>query len=163
MLTLFDLLKLFGLVLGAAIGGSFGWNSLGIIGGVVGAIAGSICGGLIGQLPLAILLKLVAKKHTRLSSAQLRQQLRDDQCPIPNILLLELRRRGEDISIELPFVHSLLSSPDMHRRITGWAALTSAYPQLTAAVPDYNPTNDTDECCRTSKPLLEYVTEPNGE
>jgi hypothetical protein len=137
MFTLFDLIRLIAAVGVAVVLGSTGWNTFGILGFVVGVPIGFVVGAMIGQMPLIA-------------------------CLTPNVLLLELNRRGSDIQRELPFVQSLLASDEMHRRTAGWAALNSAFPDLVDRIPAYNPTATTAECKAECKPLLN-ATGQSGE
>lgn len=154
MFTLFDLLRLIGFLGGAFVGGSLGWEWLGVFGLVLGGAGGFFVGGFVGQLPLICALKFVSRKFDAMTSDDLRQQLHAPDCLAPNVLLLELRRRGEDIQSELTFLHSLLVSDEMFRRTAGWAALTSAFPELVHRIPNYNPTGTPAEC-RKNCELLE--------
>ncbi|MEZ6040619.1 MAG: glycine zipper domain-containing protein [Planctomycetaceae bacterium] len=161
MLTLFDLIRLIGALVGAVVFGSTGWNTLGILGCVVGAPVGLVVGAMIGQMPLIVCLKWMSRRFDRMTDEQLEGELHDPACLTPNILLLELNRRGFDIRRELPFVQSLLASDEMHRRTAGWAALNSAFPELVGRIPSYNPTATTAECKAECEPLLN-ATEPKS-
>ena len=162
MFTLFDLIRLIAAVGGAVVLGSTGWNTFGILGCVVGIPIGFVLGAMIGQMPLIVCLKWMSRRFDRMTDEQLVGELHDPACLTPNILLLELNRRGSDIQCELPFVQSLLASDEVHRRTSGWAALTSAFPELVGRIPGYNPTATTAECKAKCKPLLN-ATEQSGE
>lgn len=155
MFTLFDLLRVVGMLAGATAGARCGWQYFGVIGAVAGGAAGIIIGGMIGQLPLVILLKLQLRHLKKMSSFALRTGLHQDECLTPNIFLLELSRRGEDIEMERPFVYSLLTSSELSKRITGWAALTSAFPDLARSIPGYRPTKSVAECRRICESLAD--------
>jgi len=90
-----------------------------------------------------------------MTNEQLFDELHDPACLPPNILLLELRRRGCDISSELPFICSLLASEEMPRRTAGWAALTSAFPELVGRISGYSPTATAADCQTRCEPLME--------
>lgn len=77
----------------------------------------------------------------------------------PNSRLLELSQRGNDIQKELPYVHAMLASDRMDRRTNGWAAFTSAFPELVAHTPGYNSIDPTASCVANSQPLLEQDDE----
>jgi hypothetical protein len=155
MFTLFDLIRLLAIVGGAAVLGIIGWDKLGIVGCAIGIPVGLILGGMIGQLPLMIGLKWMSRRFDRMTDDELLAELHDTNCFTPNVHLLELSRRGYDIQRELPYVHSLLASTEMHRRTAGWAALTSAFPDLADKIAGYNPTAQTDDCQMKCKPLLD--------
>lgn len=162
MFTLFDLIRLLAIVCGVVALGSIGRNTFGVLGCVIGVPIGFVFGALIGQLPLVVVLKLMSRRFGSMTVEELVNDLHGNACLAPNILLLELNRRGVDIQCELPFVQSLLASNEMHRRMAGWAALTSAFPELVGRIPGYSPTATTAECQAKCKPLLD-VTEQNGE
>jgi hypothetical protein len=148
MVTIFHLLMVLAVVGGAALGAAAGWNIAGILGAVVGTVAGVIAGGIVGQIPIAAGMLIVGRRFEKMTTSQLRAHLHDDECSTPNLVLLELRRRGEPIEDELPFLHTLLTSEDVQQRTRGWAALRSAFPELAEQMPGYNPLAPTDQCCR---------------
>jgi hypothetical protein len=160
MFTLFDLIRLLAMVGGAAALSAIGWKTFGIIGCVVGVPLGFVMGGMIGQVPLIVALKWMSRRFDSMTDEELVAELHNPECLTPNVLLLELNRRGSDIQRELPFVQSLLTSDEMHRRTSGWAALTSAYPELVGRIPGYNPTATAAECQTKCQPLLN-ATEPS--
>jgi len=162
MFTLFDLIRLLAIVGGTIMLGAVGWNTLGLVGCIIGIPLGFTLGAIIGQLPLVVGLKWMSQRLDRMTDEQLVAELHDPACVTPNILLLELNRRGFAIQRELPFVQSLLASDEMHRRTAGWAALTSAFPELVGRIPGYNPTATAAECKTKCKPLLN-ATEQSGE
>ena len=154
MFTLFDVLRLLGFASGAILGGRWGWQWFGALGALVGGLGGFFVGGILGNLPFIVGLKLVERKLNRMSNQVLREYLHEPHCLTPNLVLLELDSRGEDINSELPYVHALLASEDMTRRTAGWAALTSAFPHLVETIPNYRPTDATDKCQQACGGLL---------
>ncbi|MEM1071158.1 MAG: hypothetical protein AAGI63_19790 [Planctomycetota bacterium] len=154
MFTLFDLIRLLVTVGSAVVLGSTGWSMFGLVGCIVGVPCGLMLGAAIGQLPLIIGLKWLSRRFDRMTDQQLVDELHDPACLIPNLLLLELRRRGCNIDRELPLVQSLLASDEISRRTAGWAALNSAFPELVGRIPGYNPTSTTAVCQAKCKPLL---------
>ena len=162
MFTLYHLIRLLGMVGGATALGAVGWNTFGLPGCVAGAPFGLVLGAIVGQLPLVIALKLLSQRLEQMTDEQLTDELHDPACRTPNLLLLELNRRGVDIQRELHFVQSLLASDEMHRRVAGFAALTSAFPELLDRIPDYSPTATTAECRAKAKGLLVNELKPEG-
>jgi hypothetical protein len=147
MFTLFDLFELLGAVLGCASGIFIGAAHHGWLGGLLGAPLGVIAGTLCGRLPFLAAL-LFARWHLRRQSpAELRQRLRGDVWPAYHLFLTELRRRGEDVTQELPLMLPLLTAEDPVKRIHGWAILRGMYPREAERIPDYNP-GDPVEMCR---------------
>jgi hypothetical protein len=162
MFTLFNLIQLLAIIAGSALLGVIGWNKFGMAGCVVGVLLGFTLGAVVGQLPLIVILKWMSRRFLRMTNEQLVAELRSSACVTPNIVLLELNRRGYDIQHELPFVLSLLASDEMHRRAAGWAALTSAFPEIVDRISDYNPTASTADCQLKCRGLLD-ATEGSRE
>ena len=161
MFTLFHVLVLAGLGLGVAIGARVGSRHFGIAGGVGGAIVGAIVGIIVARIPELLALRSVARRLTPKTPAELRQYLRSPECLTPNCVLLELRRRGEDIRCELPVVVDLLVSADVGRRGFGWAALNSAFPELVSQIPDYRIGDPIEECRRNTEVLTRMAKSSN--
>ena len=159
MLTLFDLLRFFATLGGGTVIGIYGFAKLGVVGILIGVPVGLILGGITGRLLFIVALRLMCREFDGLTDAEMVSRLHEADCLTPNLHLLELRRRGYDISKELPHVHSLLTSPQLDRRTAGWAALTSAFPDLVDIIKGYDPTAGTDDCQKYCKPLLD-ATEP---
>jgi hypothetical protein len=153
MFTFFHLLALVGMVAGAVLGARAGLAMFGILGAVIGAMAGGVVGLIAGKLPFNLALGGVARCLARQSTSELRAAWKSGSTPVPNLVLLELRRRGEDIRSELPLLLEMLVSPDVGRRCLGWAALTSAFPELMEQLRDYRPADSLEECRKNSERL----------
>jgi hypothetical protein len=153
MFTLFHVIRLVGMAFGMALGLSWGVRLLGPVGGVLGAIAGGLLGLLVGRLPELLALCLIARDLRGKSENELRESLHRADCPTPNCVLLELRRRGVDIEAELPVVLEMLVAEDMGRRSHGWAALTSAFPEQARQIAGYRISDPVEECRRKIEPL----------
>src|SRR5687768_11937425 len=108
MFTLFHLLELVGFGVGLVLGMVGGAGLFGIAGGLGGAVVGGLLGFIIGRIPLVLGLFWLARDLTSQSTAELRSDLHSSKCLTLNLVLLELRRRGEDIRCELPVVMDLL-------------------------------------------------------
>jgi len=147
MITVFHILPGMGLVIGGlggvALGSSLGTTS-GIILGVLGGGAGWVC----GRLPFVVVLKSIKRDFRGLTTDRLRSLLRDPGFLAPNVVLLELGSRGEDIESEMPVVLEMLIAPSRERRMRGWHALESAFPARARMVSDYR-IDDTPDQCRT--------------
>ena len=153
MFTLFDLLILLSIVGGAILGGRAGYNYFGTIGAVVGVLTGGRGGLAIGRIPKRLALWAVRRELAAKTSDALRASLRSPDCMTSNLVLLELQRRGEAIRPELPIVLDMLVSEDTSRRGFGWAALTSAFPELAGQVRHYRINDSVDECRRKTEVL----------
>jgi len=146
MFTIFHLLVLVGFVYGAIFGAHAGSALCGTVGGVVGAIAGCIVGVCVGRIPGFLTLLWLARGLRSKSTSELKSDLRSESCVTPNCVLLELQRRGENIRPELPVVLDMLISENVGRRGLGWAALTSAFPDLAKQIQDYRIQDSVDDC-----------------
>ena len=157
MFTLFHVIVLVGLASGAMLGARVGSVLFGTVGGVIGGIVGAVAGIIVGRVPDLLALRLLTRDLRVKSTAELRAYLRSPDCLTPNCVLLELRSRGEDIQCELPFVLDLLASENVGRRCFGWAALTSAFPDLVDQVRDYRIGDSVDECRRKIETLRRVI------
>ncbi|MGF1655651.1 MAG: hypothetical protein ACFCU3_01595 [Verrucomicrobiales bacterium] len=145
MFTLFDLIQLVSPIVGAIIGGAVG-GVHGIATGIAGALVGGFIGLKLGAIPTITMIRSVRKGFAGLTNPELESRLVDSEM-IPNLILLELQARGEDVSKHLPLVLFLLNHDDLHRRSKGYAALRSAFPEIATNLKGYNPT-DSAEACR---------------
>lgn len=153
MFTLFHLFVLVCAVVGFAHGLFFGVKFFGIFGGFLCALAGGYLGVVLGRIPEWVTLRSLIRNLNLMATPELKTLLHGPNCLTPNVVLLELRRRGEDIRHELPVVLDLLVSEDVARRGKGWAALTSTYPELAAQVQDYRVADPVEECRRKTEKL----------
>jgi hypothetical protein len=153
MFTLFHVFVLAGALFGFSIGLSIGAKLFGVVGGIIGALAGGYLGVVVGRIPEALVLRPLVRHLKAKSTPELRAQLHSPKCLTPNVVLLELQSRGEDIRQELPVVLDLLVSEDTGRRGHGWAALTSAFPELVEQIRDYRIGDSIDECRRKTQIL----------
>jgi hypothetical protein len=153
MFTVFHVLVIAGLVVGGAVGADVGWKLLGTAGGIVGAVVGAIAGLYLGNVPYFLVRLSIARALAAKTTAELKADLHSPDCLIPNFVLLELRRRGQDIRRELPLILDLLVSENVGRRSHGWAALTSAFPELAEQIGDYRLGDSVDECRRKTEIL----------
>jgi len=121
------------MLLGFKLGSPFGfWIS------IVFSIVGLVLGFILGRLPLIFAILFLKKGFGKRTSVDLRQEFAKDDCLIPNVILLELRSRGEDISNELKTLLEKLDSDNVDRRSRAWVALKSAFPDVVNMIPDYH-------------------------
>ena len=158
MFTIFHVLLLVGMVLG----GVFGYR-LGVLVniplGIVGAIVGVPVGFLIGQLPLLLSLRFASREFQSFTVDELRVMLKSKEHLAPNLLLLELASRGEDIEPDLPIVIELLTAESPDDRMRGWHALASAFPDRAQMIKDYRFTESRDMCRKRALPIMPAATE----
>lgn len=144
MFTLFDLIRLMSPVIGTLIGGAVG-GEYSIALGILGAFVGGLIGLLLGALPTRLMIRSARHEFAPLSLAVLEEKLVETGWT-PNLILMELKARGQNIDQHLPFVLSLLKHDDLPYRTKGYAALLSAFPDLAMSLKGYNPTHSVEDC-----------------
>lgn len=154
LFNIFRAIRICALIVGSAGGLGAGARLLGPWGAVLGFAVGAGVGLWAGRRCELIGMGEVVKEIMTSSSEQLRASLRSPDCMTPNLVLLELKSRGEDVRNELPVVVGLLTSEDIPTRGRGWAALNSAFPELVEKVADYRLNDSADECRRKASVLL---------
>jgi hypothetical protein len=160
MVTLSDLLlKIMLPISGLAAGASTGQSYLHWPGAIVGAVMGFILAVYLGLLLDRIYVRLIARSFqcqwASFSTSELRKQLATTLTP--NFLLLELKRRGEDIDKDIIPILAMLESEVPFRRTLGWAALLSAFPYLVKLLGGYKPTHSVSECHEKVASLRRFV------
>lgn len=145
-MTIFDVLTLCGLIFGTVLGYRFGAHA-GAVVGVLGAALGAAFGLILARLPYLLALISTKRSLRRRASSDLRALLADPHFLAPNVVLLELKSRGEDISDDLPQVLDMLVDSSQQRRRRGWHALASAFPEVARRLGDYR-NRDTVENCK---------------
>jgi hypothetical protein len=159
MITIFHILPGMGLVIGAlggfTLGSHFG-TSPGIICGALGGGVGLVC----GRVPFALALKSMKRDFSGIGTERLRTMLRDPGCLAPNVLLLELGARGEDLEREMSVVLDMLTDPSRERRVRGLHALQSGFPARAKTISDYR-IDDTPDDCRKKIQRLR-IAEPDA-
>jgi hypothetical protein len=140
MITLLDfitylLLPIFGMAFGWSLGAMyFNWPA-GFGGAAIGVTIFWFGGGALRRFFLAKTVRKMRERFARLSSEELRAHLATSLTP--NFILLELKARGQDVAGELDVVLALLEDSNFHRRVRGWAALSSAFPDVAASLKDF--------------------------
>ncbi len=154
-ITIFDIIPLYAIILGICVG-----VKLGTVFGHVGAVIGGMVGGILGWFGWRFLLMGICKwldRKRNLSNKtveELRAMLRDPNCPIPNVALLELGIRKQNMEQELPVVLDMLISPMKQRRIRGWRTLASVFPERAKLVSDYRIDDSIEKCREKIQKLL---------
>lgn len=145
-MSIFDLLTWAGFALGLLLGGQFAFQ-FGTLPGIFGGLIGGLAGFVLGRIPLMLALCVAQKSLQSQTVEELRAMLRDPSCLAPNLALLELSSRGEDVQPELPIVLDMLVDASIDRRSRGWHALESVFPELAEQIADYR-INDEEEDCK---------------
>jgi hypothetical protein len=99
---------------------------------------------------------------SRVPTETLLADLRGHHTLMPNFVLLALAERGHDIRAEVPVILDLLASDDAWRRNLGWAAMTSAFPDVARRLDGYSPAHDTTRC-RTDVQRVRRLPAPPPE
>jgi len=160
MITLSDLilkvmLPLAGLLAGALTGQSYlNWPGA-TGGGFIGLILVIYLGRYLDYIYTLRVARSFQREWASLSTSELRSQLTTTLTP--NYLLLELKRRGEDIERDIIPILAMLESEAPIRRTLGWAALLSAFPYLVNLLGGYNPTHSVSECHEKVANLRRFV------
>ena len=154
---MFHLLRLIGLACGFAVGLGFGSRHLGVPGAIGGGLAGAVLGLMAGTVPFLITAAAFKRKLVANTVEDLHSSLHDPNEPAPNLVALELLSRGEKATSVLPPILNLLMSESSSQRGRGWAALTSAFPELAGRIPDYRIHESVQECRRKVHPLAESI------
>jgi hypothetical protein len=146
-MTIFDVMPLAGIIFGILFGVKFG-SQFGDVGAGVGAVIGGTLGWLCWRLLLMWTCKWLDRKRNLSNKTveELRAMLRDPNCPIPNVALLELGIRNQNMEQELPAVLDMLVSPLKQRRIRGWRTLASVFPERAKLVADCRIDDSIDKC-----------------
>ncbi len=127
LLTLFDLFKFGGALMGAVAASSFGYRTFGWPAAIVAAPLGLIAGAFIGNLPWIATDLLMRYELKRSSSARLKQRL-ESEFFISHLLIAELVSRGEPLEQFRDYVTGLMRSADPHQRYFGHAVARIWFP-----------------------------------
>jgi hypothetical protein len=148
-MTLYDLLTIIFTVAGVLLGVGFG-RAYGPFGGMVGAVVGGLLGGWIGRIPAKRRMQSTRKGLSQFTTEQVRELLyRSAVVPSrwpPNLLLMELQARGEDLNKHIELILSMLEADPVWQRAFGYGALLSAYPHLAQSLKGYRPAASVDDC-----------------
>jgi hypothetical protein len=137
MFSMFDVFKLVLPIAGIVYGAWLGYARGGWLPAVVGAVLGGVTGYIAARLVLVVPQALLSRSLRRRSTGELQAELRSGKSLAPNVLLMELRRRGAAGKEDLASVFDLLVADALEQRSRGLAALRSAYPELAAKIPEY--------------------------
>lgn len=148
-MTLYELLTIIFTIAGVLLGVGFG-RAYGPFGGMIGAAVGGLLGGWLGRIPAKRRLRNTRKGLAKFTLEELREQLyRPALVPHrwpPNLLLMELQIRGEDLNKHVELVLSMLEADPPWQRAFGYGALLSAYPRLAQGLKGYRPSASVEEC-----------------
>lgn len=146
MFTIFDAFEL-AVALGFLfVGGQTGFQHFGILGALVGAVLGGVVGYQIGRIAIVILKWLVVLYLRRMTTEELRAELRRPEREVNHHAFAELVRRGEDISQDLEVVLPMLVAGYNVKRIYGIKILRRFFPDLAEKLPEYDPLDSLDTC-----------------
>lgn len=137
MFTIYHMIGGIGIVLCPTFASVVGYELVGISGAIVGGTLGLMIGVFGANYILLAAVRSGAALVRDKSSAELRRLIHEHRVMV-NFALLELRSRGEDIHCELGLVIRMLESDSRSERGSGWAALSSAFPDLAEEVSDYH-------------------------
>lgn len=153
MITIFDIFAFALCIAGVAPGAVLGGHYFGTAGAIIGGLIGGYLGLVIGRLPGIISKLWVLRQFDRKTSDELRQVIRSRQYYIYHLAFAQLMARGEDIQQERTYLFDLLSSDATDQRLFGWRTLQSAFPEIAAQIPDYDPNASTEACRNKAQQL----------
>lgn len=148
-ITVFHLLWLLVVTVGAILGGIVGHRYF----STVGAVAGAVFGLLIGHIIVGVLHGEADRRWFR----KLKQSSNEELWSIVaadgwkfchTMALLHLADRDEDVHRELPRIIGMLESDSRLTRAYGWDALRTVFSKETRIIEHYNPRESTEECRR---------------
>ena len=147
-ITIFEMIPLYAMIFGICGGVWFG-SRFGNVGGWIGGLIGGVVGWFSWRFLLVWMCKQLDRKRNLSNKTieELRAMLRDPNCKIPNVVLLELGTRKQNMEQELPVVFEMLLSPLQERRKRGWFTLASVFPERAKLVSNYR-ADDSVEVCR---------------
>ena len=118
----------------------------GIIGGLLGLFSGSAIWCILKRGDDQSMIRSAKKEFSDKSVEELRELLHEGKTLTPNLLLIALMLRGEEIDQDIFPVLNLLESEVSYSRVLGFAALRTGYPYLKQFICDYSPMNSLDVC-----------------
>jgi hypothetical protein len=146
-ITVFHLLNWLGLVLGANLGGIFGWKYFGPGGAIVGGLLGLYLGGLLGLLPERWAGKLFFNRIEQSTTEELWGIVnRGDWNFYQTMALLHLAGRGEDVHSKLEQILTMLESEEVLVRAYGWDAVRLVFTPEANRLEGYDPKNSIEQC-----------------
>ena len=133
-------------VAGFVLGAKAGHNLCGVSGAVVGGIIGPVLGYYFARFPemagIAIKKREIRSKDVEELHALL--NLQDWQWV--DLVLLELKRRGVDITGQMDFLFSLMASEHIHERLKGKRTYDKCFPDRIHILAKYSPFEDSSIC-----------------
>jgi hypothetical protein len=165
-MTLYDLLTIIFTIVGVLLGVGFG-RTYGPFGGMLGAVVGGLVGGWIGRIPAKRRMQSTRKGLSQFTTEKVRELLyRPALSPgrwPPNLLLMELQARGEDLNKHVELILSMLEADPVWQRAFGYGALLSAYPHLAHNLKGYRPAAPVDDCRTKVGQLRKQVRQSMSE
>lgn len=131
----------------------------GILGIVLGVILGWASWRILARFDGQAMVRNAKKEFGDKSVEELRELLREGKTMTPNLILVALMLRGENIDQDIFPVFDFLESDVVQRRSWGYAALRTGYPYLTQFIHDYSPVNSHDVCRDQVVELRSWVEE----
>jgi hypothetical protein len=146
-ITVFHLLNWLGLILGANLGGVFGWKYFGLAGAIVGGLLGLYLGGLLGFLPARWAGKLFFNRIEQSTTEELWAIVNQENWNFyQTMALLHLAGRGENVQSKLEQILTMLESDEVSVRLLGWDALRLVFIPETKRIEGYAPKDSIEEC-----------------
>ena len=129
MFTIFDFIKLIGAVVGAIVGGCYGYQVFGWLAAIIGVPLGFVVGMFIGNLPWAASSAWMRFNLKRCNTEKLKERLQHEYF-VSHLLIAELVSRGEPLEQFRGYVTSLLHSNSSAERQFGEGTARIWFPEL---------------------------------
>ncbi len=150
--TVFDLIQLIGLAVGAWLGFTTGSKAFGVASALLGGILGLVVGQFVGLAPYYIFWAGERLTWKFSSIERLRRKLKTDYF-MADHLIAEMIVRGEPAESFWPFILSLMQSRSFPERYSGWENLNIWFPTIAKQMEGFTPDGPTEMCRRYVKKI----------
>jgi hypothetical protein len=146
-ITIFTLLWIMTLVLGAVAGVKCGAQAFGVIGSIAGGVFGLFVGNILGKLPQVLGIKWLLRRLRNSSDEELWRTVNLRFWNFTQTAaLLVLAGRNHDVRTQLPRIIGMLESEEALTRVYGWDALRMVFDHEANAMGEYDPRAPAEVC-----------------
>lgn len=128
-MTFTALLIAIGVVNGLLLGAKAGHALCGISGAVVGGIIGLVLGYYLARFPEQACIALKKRRIRSKAAEELHALLNPQDWQSVDLVLLELKRRGVDITGQADLLFRLMASGHLHERLMGQRTFDKCFPE----------------------------------
>jgi hypothetical protein len=145
-MTFTELLIAIGVVAGLLLGAKGGHDLCGVSGAVVGGIIGPVLGYYLARFPEKACIALQKRRIRSKGVEELHALLNPQDWQSVDLVLLELKRRGVDITGQADLLFSLMASEHIHERLMGKRTFDRCFPERIHVLAKYSPFEDASIC-----------------